>query len=276
VGFVLGVNLLVAVNSRGILVPQDWWIWEQLPERLQSGTLYELSPDYRWVWSPIAAGLLAWVVVPLGYSVWFALHLAVLPFLGSSTAVLLVVLSLPFWIDTVVGNAVVFVVVAGAAALRGSWVGTLLYGALFFLMPRPLQVPLLLWLVWRRPESRVAFLLMALVTLGVTITTGYLGEWTRILTSQAEERAPIGANLSPTRWVGLAWLVLGLPIAGWLTIKGRVGLAGLAMSPYLLPQYLLTLVWEFDDVRRGRRRIHSREIESHAALAHRRSRAGHE
>lgn len=51
-------------------------------------------------------------------------------------------------------------------------------------------------------------------------------------------------NFSPTRLIGVVWLLIGVPLAAWLTWKGRVGIAGLAMTPYLLPPYLLMLLWD--------------------------------
>ncbi len=46
-------------------------------------------------------------------------------------------------------------------------------------------------------------------------------------------------NIGPSFFVGLWWLILGIPLGIWLTLKGRVGWAGLAVTPYWLAQYLL-------------------------------------
>jgi hypothetical protein len=51
-------------------------------------------------------------------------------------------------------------------------------------------------------------------------------------------------DLGPTRFLGMAWLIIGVPLAAWLTWKGRVGWAGLAMSPYVPPVYLMLLLFE--------------------------------
>ena len=40
------------------------------------------------------------------------------------------------------------------------------------------------------------------------------------------------------------WLLIGVPLATWLTVKGRPGFASLAASPYWLPYYLLFLLLE--------------------------------
>jgi hypothetical protein len=44
--------------------------------------------------------------------------------------------------------------------------------------------------------------------------------------------------------LGNWWLAAGIPLAIWLTRRGRVGFAALAVSPYLLPQYFLFGVLE--------------------------------
>ncbi len=54
------------------------------------------------------------------------------------------------------GNTFTFVVVAAAFALRGSRFGALAFLALTALMPRPVQIPLALWLLWTRPDDAVA------------------------------------------------------------------------------------------------------------------------
>jgi hypothetical protein len=51
-------------------------------------------------------------------------------------------------------------------------------------------------------------------------------------------------NVGPTRLLGPAWLLIGIPLGLWLTLKGRLGLAGMALSPYLFPHYYLALLWE--------------------------------
>jgi len=47
----------------------------------------------------------------------------------------------------------------------------------------------------------------------------------------------------PPAWLGSAWLLIGVPLGAWLTWRGRVGWAGLAISPYwLMPYYLMLLL----------------------------------
>jgi len=156
----------------------------------------------------------------------------------------LTLLSVPFWVDTIIGNTVVFVFAAGAVALNGSRWGALTYLALCCLMPRPLQAPLALWLLWKRPDLRLPFVGMVAVTLGHAIASGYLVDWITALVGQSSANYEHVANFGPTRILGSAWLLVGIPIGAWLTLKGRVGLAGLAVTPYLLPAYFLVLLWE--------------------------------
>ena len=233
-----GVRYLGSLNH-------DWHEWLEVPERLANGTLYEVTSNFWFLWSPIAAALLAHVFVPLGYSWWLALHLAALPLLRDWWLIGLTVVSVPFWVDTINGNTVAFVFVAGALALRGSRIGTMASLALFVLMPRPLAAPLVVWLLWKRPESRLPFVVMGVVTLGVSVWTGYLADWLHSLLGVSGANTAHFANLSPTALVGLAWLIVGIPLAAWLTLHGHVGMAGLAMSSYVLPMYPLVLLWEW-------------------------------
>src|SRR5687768_8479051 len=103
---------------------------------------------------------MAGVFVPLGYSLWFGLHLAVVPLLPDWRLIALTLVSLAYWIDAVLGNSIVFSFVAGAVALGGSRWGSLAYLALFVLIPRPVQAPLALFILWRKPDMRIPFGIM--------------------------------------------------------------------------------------------------------------------
>lgn len=237
--------VMLPVTLALLAMPHDWFIWEQVPQRWREGRLYEPDlPYYFFVFSPIAGGIMA-AVVPLGYSLWWALHLAVLPLLRDWRLIALTVLSVPFWIDTMVASTVTWVFVAGVVALRGSRWGALTYLALFALMPRPVHLPLAAWLVWKRPELRLPAVGMVAVTLAVTVATGYLGPWLDNLLWSGSDYLTVAHNFGPTRLVGAAWLPVGAALAAWLTWRGRVGLAGLAVTPYLLPPYFLMLLWDY-------------------------------
>ncbi|HSE46483.1 MAG TPA: hypothetical protein VLA89_14255 [Gemmatimonadales bacterium] len=239
----LNLALLAHPGVRYLMIlPHDWSAWTELPVRVAAGTVYE--PHYSFVWSPIAAWLLAYVFVPLGYSWWLGLHLASLVLLRNWKLAVLAVLSVPFWVDTIGGNTFVFFFVAGAAAYRGSRVGALAYLALCCLAPRPIQAPLAAWLLWHRPENRVPFAIMVSITIGAGLWSGLLDDWINSLMFLGLTNSAHFANLAPTKLSGSAWLAVGIPIGIWLTLRGRVGLAGLMVGPYALPGYLLVLLWD--------------------------------
>ena len=73
------------------------------------------------------------------------------------------------------------------------------------------------------------------------LPTGYVAVWIGSLLQSSAREIANDFNLSPSRFVGLAWLIIGLPLAAWLTVRGRIGWAAMAISPYLLPYYLQLL-----------------------------------
>ena len=229
-----------------LLLPHDWVALTTLTARVGTTELYLRGGEPTWfVWSPIAALLLAHVFIPLGYAFWLGLHLASLVIIRNWRVAVLALLSVPFWADTIGGNTFVFVFAAGVAALSGSRWGAIGYLALCCLVPRPVQLPLALWLLWKRPDVRLPFAAMVSVTLAVALATGYLGDWLGVLIAIGRTNDVHFANLSPTKLIGVAWLAIGIPLSAWLTLKGYVGLAGLAISPYILPAYPLVLLWEW-------------------------------
>lgn len=241
----LSALLLLNDTVRYLLVlPHDWAMFTEVPDRLADGRLYDLGRGYYWVWSPIAAWIMAYVIVPLGYSFWFGLHLAMLPLLRNWKLIAVTLVAVPFWIDVVIGNSVIFVFTAGVAALRGSKLGALAYLALFLLLPRPIQVPLAAWILWNRPDFRIPFIIMVAITLCATLWSGYAEEWIAVVLPFAAGSYDNPANFGPTNLFGATWFVIGAPLAMWLTARGCTGLAGLALTPYLLPQYLLLLLWD--------------------------------
>jgi hypothetical protein len=162
------------------------------------------------------------------------------------------------------GSTTVFVFVAGSLALRGSSVGTVAYFALFLLMPRPVDFPLAAWLAWQRPDLRWILAVLAGMLVITTLASGYALEWLielLVFSSYTMNQSDY-ANLAPTRWIGPAWLVIGGPLAFLLAMKGKLGMAGLAMSPYFGAPYLLNLLWDIEPylmrASRWRARVESR------------------
>ena len=238
------LNAWIATSAIFLLFePTDWRLFEELPGRLAAGTVYEAGPGYNWIYSPIMAWLVAVFVLPMGYEMWFALHAASLVLLRDWRLVTLAVLSLAFWVDTIIGNVFVFVAVIGVLAARGSKAGTLAFVLLFVLMPRPVTTPMALWLLWQRPYSRLPFAAAAVVTIAVTLTTGYLDDWYRAMLPFTQTLSWIG-YFGPARFVGGWWVPAGLIIGALLTYRHHPGWAGLAVAPYVNATYFLILLVE--------------------------------
>lgn len=246
----IGLNLAVLpfTIAFGPQVP-DWRTFTLLPEQLADGSLYTsgaLQPVFAW--SPVMAWIMAGVSV-VGYWPWVAAHVAAVGVLALRLPLvaLLVACSWAFWIDAAGGNTMTFVVVAGALALRGGRTAGLLYIALSLLMPRPVQLPLLVWLLWHDRSMIKPMIIMFVVHGALVLGSGYAAEW---ITATASYGVTTQVSLGPTRYFGLAWLAVGIPLGGWLTWRGHVGWAGLAITPYLLAQYLLMPVIEIGIKRR--------------------------
>jgi hypothetical protein len=156
---------------------------------------------------------------------------------------IIALVSWPFWFDVEAGNILIFVVVLAAWALRGSRSGAIAYLALLILVPRPLMVPVALWLLWQRPELRLPFVALLGAHTVAVLLGGWGGDWLHALqASSGDVLNP--ANIGPSRFIGGWWMIIGLPMAVLLTFRGRLGWAGLAASLYWLPYYLLVLLLE--------------------------------
>jgi hypothetical protein len=199
--------------------------------------------DQEWFrWSPVAAWLLK-PITALGITGWRAAQLAALLTLRDRRAILIALATAPFWMDIVSGQAVTFAFVAAWHALRGSRLATVIYFALALLMPRPLMLPVLVWLLWRRPETRAWFLGLLAVNAALVLASGHALDWLTRLTATSSEVGHVN-NMAPSRFIGWAWAPIGLALAAILTWRGRLGLASIAASPYVFPYYLLMLILE--------------------------------
>lgn len=242
------VNVILALSSfrPDAFVSQDWALWNKLSERLAAGNLYQIDGTIWFVWSPLMAPVMIGATM-MGYWAWVAAHIAAVLLLRSPLLIALMLVSYGFWIDTAHGNTLTFVLVAGLLALQGGRVAALAYLALLILMPRPLQIPLGVWLVWRDRSLLWPFVAMVLVHGAIVLATGYAVPW---LTAMLAYDGPAGWTFGPTAYVGVWWLVLGIPLAIWLTWRGHVGWAGLAVNHYLLVQYLMWPLLELNARRR--------------------------
>lgn len=232
----VGLNLgLILYSVRLGPHNTDWSLWSALPNAVMNGTIYDQIADIRFVWSPMAAWIMAGAAT-IGYWPWAGLHFGALWWLRWNPAlVALAAVSWGFWVDVANGGVMTFVFVAGALALRGSRRGALVYLAFSILIPRPIHLPLAIWLVWNRPETRVPAAAMAAVSAAVTIGSRYAEPWIGAVVAQTDA----GFNLGPSQFIGLWWLVIGVPLGVLLLYRGYVGWSGVVMSPYVMPYYLL-------------------------------------
>lgn len=218
----------------------DWWTFQQAAARV-GGSLYDWQPpgetyNYTFRYSPLFAYLLV-PITALGIAAWRLLHIAVLALLPWRLSAV-VLLTWPFWEDVWHGNTMTFAFVFGFLALRGSrWAGAA-FLVLTLLVPRPLMLPVIVWILWKRPTWRIQAAVITAVMVVMTLATGeamaFLGAVLR-----STDGLTYGVNLSPSRFIGIWWLALGVPLAAWLTWKGRVGLASLTVSPYVFPYHLM-------------------------------------
>ncbi|MGI8828881.1 MAG: hypothetical protein ACR2I5_03795 [Candidatus Limnocylindria bacterium] len=70
----------------------------------------------------------------------------------------------------------------------------------------------------------------------VVLASGLTADWVANVVAHG---APLG-NYGPSAQIGvILWLVIGIPLGVFLALRGRVGWAGLAVSPYWLAGYLM-------------------------------------
>ena len=132
------------------LVANDWaYIAGVDPQSPYANRVFRWSVPAAWLW--------AVVVVPLGPLLWGTLHLVALATIRNLGVVLLAVVTYPFWWDVANGNVLTFAFVLGWHALAGRRVGVIGYALFAALVPRPLMIPVLTWLLVRYPSARWAF-----------------------------------------------------------------------------------------------------------------------
>ena len=221
--------------------PTDWLIMERAARLAGSAELYNTAGSATFVWSPVAAYPLI-LLAPLGYGLFTALHFALALAFPTWPLRIAVLLSWPFWTDVAAGNILTLIFLVTVYALRGHhWaIGT--WFALALLIPRPLLVPIGLYLLWTHREWWWPFAAMFVGHALLVWWTGLGPEWIGTLLAVGSELQEAPENIGPSRFVGYWWLVIGLPLAGWLAWKGRLGWAGLALSPYVWSYYLFWIL----------------------------------
>ncbi len=226
----------------------DFAMFARAADLIRAGVSpFAIGHEYAFRWSPIAAYALI-PLTALGIWAWRAAQLAAALTLPDRRMTFVVLVSWPFWFDFQLGNVLTFAVWLAAWALAGRRWAAYGYLALCLLVPRPLMAPVALWLLWKRPELRPPVVAMAIVSVAAAAATGLLPAWLDILRASTGE-LPNDYNIAPSRWIGSVWIVVGLPLAALAMWRGRLGLASLLASPYLLPYYLLFGVLELRHAR---------------------------
>jgi hypothetical protein len=215
----------------------DWHVFAVAWDRFRDGSLYvDESWWYIFRWSPVAAPLLIPVAL-IGQTAWRIMHVAALLAIPGWRRLVLLA-SYPFWFDVQAGNIMIFVLVAAYWALRGNrWaIGATL--AIALLVPRPLMIPLVAWLLWKHVRWRLPFAVMFAVHAAAVVATGYAMDWMRILVN-ATPQMLADLNVGPSAVFGTWWLLAAVPLAAWAFWRGHPATSGLLLQPYWLPYYLL-------------------------------------
>ena len=223
----------------------DWRIFVQGGERFWAGSpdLYEVNDLYSFRHSPVMAMVMpavAWIGVIGIRLVTLAAALA----MPTWPMRLLTLAAWPFAMDIQHGALITVIVLAAAWALKGSRAASVAFIILALLSPRPLMVPIAAFLLWQQPWLRLPSVALFLVHGLAVLATGYGDEWIAMLLTSGTDGIEGPFNLSPSRFIGRLWLPIGVVLAILLTWRGRPGLAAIAISPYLLPHYLLVLLLE--------------------------------
>lgn len=241
------IVVLLGINVAGLaqlvrIVPDgssgDWYYFTLVdPVRP-----YAFESFFRW--APISAWAWHLLVLPLGWQVWAVLHVAVLGFLRDWRLIGAVLFSWPFWEDALNGNVITFIAVAAWMALRGNRTGIAVFVVLAAVMPRPLMLPVLAWLVWHHTSARWWLAGSILAVVGSSLALGQFDEWLARLAMSGVAEIASPYNIGPSAFIGAWWVPLGLALGVFLTLRGRLGLASLAVSPYWLAYYFVMLLLE--------------------------------
>ena len=219
-------------------VESDWWQYQALPAAMARGDLYnrELYPNLPWIWSPLFAPIMVGVTA-LGYWAFVAIKFVALAFLWRMPwLIVLALLSYAFWADALAVNVFTFVFVSAALALTGNRPAAYAYFALCLFLPRPVQIPVALYLLWTMPDLRRPVLVGSIIYGVGILASGYAIEWPAAMLNRIGDHPEF---FGPTLLFGTAWLLIGVPLAAWLTRRGYPGTAGWVATPYMIETYWL-------------------------------------
>ena len=232
----VGINLALLIRMPPAYNARDWAIWKELPDALSDGRLYHLQTDVPFVWSPVVAPVMALVGLT-GFWPQAVLQVSLVALLRDRLMILLVLSSFLFWPAVAGGNPLfTLTLVAAIGAFRGSHGWSLGFLVLATLIPRPLTMPLAVWLLWRRSRLRWPFAGLLAAHAAVVAATGYIGPWAEIMRDLA---AAMPAGSWGTEALAGTWMLVRVPLGVWLTYRNHPGWGGLLVSPYILSGYLL-------------------------------------
>lgn len=219
--------------------PVDWVLVTTAAERVSNGLdPYTFGGAEPFLWSPVAA----WLFVPLsavGPLIWRLLHFAALLLIPDRRVALVALVSWPFWFDVATGNVMTFVFVLALLALEGSRWASTGFAIVAVLIPRPLMVPVLAWLLWKRPDLRAPFGAIFVAHAVLVVASGWSAAWLARITTTTPQLVGISFDVSPGRFIGSWWIPIGVLLSVWFFTRKRLGLASLSLSPYWLPYYLI-------------------------------------
>jgi len=205
----------------------DWDVYTEAGRRFFTEGLYEWD-GLPWRYSPVLAPAFV-LLAPIGYLGWSLLHFAALLTLPRNVA-LLALVSAPFWNDVYNGNTMTFVFVAAWHALSGSRTGTYSFLALALLIPRPVMLPVLAWLLWNQRGCIAPFVGMFGVHAVAVLMTGWGTAW--IAGEVGNLGRDIVSDLSPTNLIGVWWYPIAITLSAWMTWRGWLGPASFLATGY--------------------------------------------
>lgn len=218
------------------LAGNDWSLLAGLdPASPYADPSFHWSVPAAWIWSAI---------VPMGFVAWAALHFAALATIRDWRVVVLALATFPFWYDLASGNVLLFCLVAAWHALDGRRLGVVAFVTLAALVPRPLMLPVLAHLLWTRKDARWAFAAAAGVVIVSGLWTGTLDDWAVRLVATPGNELDASWNVGPSAILGALWVPFGIALGIYAWSKGHLGLASLAISPYVIHYYALFALLE--------------------------------